>query len=709
MTTFHFPESLPAGAVLENLYRIDAVLGEGGMADVYAGRKLDLDVPVAVKVLKPIVDPERRARFQERFLKEAQLAARMNHPNVVRILGFHSTMALRLLDGQEATFDRPYLVMEHLDGMDLDATLVAEGPMAPRRVWELARGALAGLARGHELGIVHKDIKPQNLFLVAARGREAEALRILDFGIARVTDDQTKSTRTGENWCTPSYAAPEYIEEGTVSPALDVYQMGLVIAEMLTGTAVVDVDQPFRCFLAHAEGVELPTSLVGSPFESPLRKAMALSPGERFADAGAFLDALEALDQAAIGAMAPLAASPRTTANPAAMAATRASVPTPTVAAKPEPEPESEPQPKKPPLATQDTVAVSQSTSPVAEHADQVAPTPPNRWLPAILGVVSIALVAGVVATRLAETPSPPHRTAIAGPDATRSPSAPHAPTADVSAPSPPAPDGPCGTGETRVGRTCVPVGMAFMSGGSTWFGCQPGDTLCSPDEKPGKTITLSAFLVDETEVSVKAYRACVAAKKCDPPSITEGQHYSWSTPNGGDMPVNGVTWEQARRYCAWLDKRLPTEAEWETLARGHQRKRYPWGNTIPPQRKASNLADESGHRAFGWPGFLADYDDGYPGLAPVHKTYATLRTIRGLGGNVSEWVGDCYTADALARATKDPLVDAPDCKARVARGAYFGGWTRAGPRSSNRSRFPAGHARFSIGFRCARSLAKTP
>ena len=295
-----FPERLQDGSVLDEYYEVQGFLGSGGFADVYKGVQRDTGMPIAIKVLRPVEDEKIRESFTRRFMQEARIAARLKHPNVVTVLACRSTMGLRSPSGESASFNRCYIVMEELQGRDLETELSIHGAMAPERALKLMVGCLDGLAEGHALGIVHKDLKPANLFLVKP-GRRSERLKILDYGIARVGQTKVeKITQTGQAVFTPQYAAPEYLESLIATPALDVYQMALILAEMLTGQTVVEGDTVFQCMLAHTKGIKLAPSLVRPPLGEVLGKALALDHTARYEDASAFCVALEAINPAEV-------------------------------------------------------------------------------------------------------------------------------------------------------------------------------------------------------------------------------------------------------------------------------------------------------------------------------------------------------------------------------------------------------------------------
>lgn len=186
---------------------------------------------------------------------------------------------------------------------------------------------------------------------------------------------------------------------------------------------------------------------------------------------------------------------------------------------------------------------------------------------------------------------------------------------------------------------------MVVVPGGKFFMGCnEKVDDECDGDEKPGRTVEVAEFSIDRTEVTVAAYAACVAAKGCSAEGATEGD-CNWGKEGREQHPMNCVDWEQARAYCAWKQKRLPTEAEWEKAARGTEGWKYPWGN---PGYEAggpvrANIADESAKKKYpGWT-VAEGYDDGFVGTAPVGSFAAGASPYGALDmiGNVWEWVSD--------------------------------------------------------------------
>lgn len=199
--------------VLDDRYQLEAVLGRGGMADVYRASDRVLSRPVAVKVLRDTTDDERDRR---RFTAEARTLAGLSHPHLVMLLD------------AGITAERPYLVLELVEGPTLDQECRGR-PQDPDRVAEIGAQLAEALAYAHDRGVVHRDVKPGNVLLGDDR------VRLADFGIARLVGDTVRHTQTGQTIGTAAYLSPEQVRGQDVAPATDVYALGLVLLEALTG------------------------------------------------------------------------------------------------------------------------------------------------------------------------------------------------------------------------------------------------------------------------------------------------------------------------------------------------------------------------------------------------------------------------------------------------------------------------------------------
>jgi serine/threonine protein kinase len=280
---------LEEGFCINGRYDIERSLGAGGFAVVYAGRDTQIDRSVAVKVMNTSgvsKNEEAHGELVERFEREAKLAAKVEHPNVATIFDY----------GVVDEHEDPFIVMELMKGRDLEEQLVQRGTMEIDRTIGLFCDTLIAIGLAHEAGIVHKDIKPSNLFLKNPDSR-FESLSILDFGVAHITQAvQSRLTRAGELMGTPGYVPPEYASDQIVSPALDVYQMGLVLVEALTGEMVVSHPQPPAALFAHVRGeLPIPVAYMESPFGQIIRRALAMKPEDRYENGLEFADALAEL------------------------------------------------------------------------------------------------------------------------------------------------------------------------------------------------------------------------------------------------------------------------------------------------------------------------------------------------------------------------------------------------------------------------------
>jgi eukaryotic-like serine/threonine-protein kinase len=218
---------LPSGTELLGRYRLEETVGRGGMASVYRGRHIDIGNSVAIKVMSSEVAKMKGA--VARFLTEARAVAAVQHPGVVRVTDFG-----------ELDCGRPFMVMEHLAGRDLDTLVCDRGPLAWDDLKPILIQVCNALGAAHEAGIVHRDVKPANIF-VLVDAPEGQDVKVLDFGIAKVTDEMVRADDdplTQTNGClvgTPDYMAPEQGREGEVDQRADIYALGVTAFTCLTG------------------------------------------------------------------------------------------------------------------------------------------------------------------------------------------------------------------------------------------------------------------------------------------------------------------------------------------------------------------------------------------------------------------------------------------------------------------------------------------
>ena len=278
------PEDELIGTLVAGRYLILELLGEGGMARVYVARHVHLDKRVALKVLAPKSHVPQAA---ERFLREARTMADLDHPNVVGVTDFGETD-----DGLL------YLVMEYVDGEDLATTLVCSGPMPWPRVKHIVLQIARGLGRAHENGVIHRDVKPDNILRVAGEADE-DFVKVLDFGIAHVTRSSStgRLTRTGAVFGTPEYMAPEQQRTGKIDHRVDIYALGIIAYELLTGDVPFTADDFMEVLWQHAN-VELspPSHIVpdvSNAADAFILMACAKDPNRRFQTMEELVDFIE--------------------------------------------------------------------------------------------------------------------------------------------------------------------------------------------------------------------------------------------------------------------------------------------------------------------------------------------------------------------------------------------------------------------------------
>ncbi|MBM9505490.1 Stk1 family PASTA domain-containing Ser/Thr kinase [Actinacidiphila acididurans] len=275
------------GQVLDGRYRVEERIAVGGMATVYRAVDLRLDRTLALKVMHPGLAADEG--FVERFIREAKAVARLAHPNVVNVYD----------QGTDGTY--VYLAMEYVAGRTLRGLLRERGALSPRAALDVLEPVLAALGAAHRAGLIHRDMKPENVLLgdgdPDATGRSAakdgpSPVKVADFGLVRAVDTQTGAT-TGAVLGTVSYLAPEQIEHGIADQRSDVYACGVVLYEMLTGRKPHPGNTPMQVIMRHLnEDVPAPSAAVPTivpALDALVALATARDPEHRPADADALL------------------------------------------------------------------------------------------------------------------------------------------------------------------------------------------------------------------------------------------------------------------------------------------------------------------------------------------------------------------------------------------------------------------------------------
>jgi serine/threonine-protein kinase len=734
------------GTTIEGKYRVSSVVGDGGFGVVYRGVHAGFGEPIAIKCLKlpHVLDDKQRDGFLEQLREEGRLLHRLSKatPGIVQALdvGAVTTPAGGWV---------PYLVLEWLEGDTLADHLAKRltsgaGPFSLVDAIRLLEPAARALGVAHAMKVAHRDVKPHNLFVTKVAS--ASTVKVLDFGIAKVLTDYPTfrealaATKATPAAFTPRYGAPEQFNKarGPSGPWTDVFALGLILVELLTGDKALEGDDPTQLYVAAADPARRPTprargAAVPEAVEEVVKKALAVEPRERYADAGELIDALltaaglaPALPSGVLGtsssggartvveggarnevepptvaearglaAIEPTEVAPGNTRNAARTSRSPGAGPRPAVL-----DPMSEtPFFERHHLPPSQALVGAAGTTGSSEPRDP-PPAPRRSWMRL---VVLVALAGGGAAVYAAIGDHGERRAPPPGPSGItfKTPVLPLAPSAAPGAPSASVVPASMSASPPAPGTTASTTDMVLIAAASFKMG----------EEVAARAVIVAHdFYLDRMEVTVRAYQACVAKRMCAAAShvslpagagerwgpVASGEggadaataevddyRATWSrhcnAPRGAeDHPVNCVDFAGAEAYCRWVGKRLPTEGEWELAARGAEGRAYPWGSEAPACGRA--CYDKNG--GCREPG--ASVGTCAAGMYPADRT---PDGIYDLAGNVAEW-----TAEAAGDA---------GAATRVARGGSFIDSVEV-LRATTRSAVPPALAHVGIGFRCA-------
>jgi serine/threonine-protein kinase len=284
-------------------FRIVEKIGKGGMGAVYKAEQPDMNRYVAIKILHSRYLS--RSDLVSRFRREARAMSQLSHPNTARVFLYG-----QLDDGA------CYFVMEHLVGQNLAQLVRAEGAMEPKRAMRIMIQVCSALEEAHQAGIVHRDLKPENIF-ITTQGGIRDFPKVLDFGLAKVTERQMRPgsmvlTQQGMVFGTPEFMSPEQAHGKTLDARSDIYSLGIILYELLTGKLPFDAKQPIEYIQLHVNATPIPLSerhpdtTFPPGLEEVLMAALAKKPEERYASAAEFAAALDSVLQAEAGEGGPI-------------------------------------------------------------------------------------------------------------------------------------------------------------------------------------------------------------------------------------------------------------------------------------------------------------------------------------------------------------------------------------------------------------------
>lgn len=643
-------------------YEIQSLLGKGGMATVYKARHSSLNRTVAVKVLPRAMLHD--DTFMQRFRREAELIARLENLHILPIFDYGEQ------DGM------PYLVMRFLEGGTLKER-IEQGPMPWEDIVSILSQVASALDYAHSRNVIHRDIKPSNILL----DNEGNAY-LADFGIAKIQEGGTQLTGSGIIG-TPAYMAPEQSSAGVPTPSMDVYALGVTLFEMITGRVPYQSDTPIAQILMHLQE-PIPSLREYNPeiseaVDNVMRRAMAKTAEQRFQSPGELARALKAATRQ--GGWGWSEESLQMAEQASAGAVTRG------------------------PRLLESRTEVG--TLP-AQPAGRPAPTAPARrgasftlWY--IVGGVALVVIAAAIigiallmsgGTNQGGSPTEP-ATVVAevGPEEDTPPAdTPEAVPAPTEAIANAAGD-PTATMEPTAAPTALPATTTLRGINMILIPAGPftrGTTTGNPNERPERTITLSAYYIDETEVTNLYWQSCVEEGGCATPEFTSSpSRFSYyGTDVYENYPVLYISWTEAQAYCRWRGGHLPTEAQWEKAARWDpvtgQSRMFPW---------SSNFLNND---------FL-NYNSVIGDTTEV-KYYPLGVSALGLydmSGNVAEWVFDWYQDNFYEQSPDTDPIGPISGSLRVIRGGSFesrGGDLTATARTSTG---PDTHL-VTVGFRCA-------
>ena len=696
------------GTVLQSRYRIIRQIGGGGQALVYLAEDTNLGDLRAVKELtpEPHASPQERQAAYDQFQREARVLAKLNHPNLARVWD-HFRVG-----------DNAYLIMDYIEGQTLQEIVDQTSGFLPEAAVLRWGGQLCDVLdylHRQQPPIIFRDLKPSNVML-----DRSDTVKLIDFGIVRLFQPgkKTDTLKMG----TMGYAPPEqYKGKGQTDARADIYSLGALLHQLLTKRDPTQ-HPPFSFDTAPPRSLN---PAISPHVEAAITKALAYDRVHRFQSASEMKRALTG----AVRAPTPTATIPP----PAARRWIELRWPLLALVAvfivviwfmvgRGEPAPPPTPTVAPVVVLATNTATLTPTSTPVAvvvaptltstsvptstpTAAPTRTPTPGVSagvevelniveyiWLRVLVDgdeVFTGSLEAGTtqtwrgresVALRCGNAGSV--EAAVNGESlgllgergqvveiewlaegVTLMPAMPEVAATPTITPT-------AVLGEERLWEKDDSV-MIHVPAGEFLMGSKEDDPDAYDNEHPQHTVYVSEFWIDKTEVTNAQYRKCVEAGTCRAPTTCDslGGEPTYSDSSKADHPVVCVSWQDAKAYCEWAGKRLPTEAEWEKAARGTDGRKYPWGNNFDSSKV--NFCDvncEYDHKDSG-------ADDGYRRTAPVgsYPEGASPYGALDMAGNVWEWCQDWYDADYYASSPQRDPQGPGSGTCRVVRGGSWG------------------------------------
>ena len=650
-------------------YEIQEELGQGGFGTVYKALDRSLKRTVAIKVLHPNLVNDQT--FLGRFRQEAQITARLEHSNLVPIYDYGES---------EGHY---YIVMSYMPGGSLKDRIKNEAPFSKEAALTIIEQIAVGLEYSHNRHVIHRDLKPGNILF-----DEEGNSYISDLGFAKLlrSDASASMSSSGGIVGTPSYMAPEIWRGATASPATDIYSLACILVEMLTGVRLFDGVSTPEVMLKHFEPLQLPESLP-EEWKPVLEAALEKKPEDRIDDVKILISELQ---------------SRTIRENSHINAGSNFSKPS-----------YQKVQSKEPDVNEYSREKRKQKPNEVATDSSNTRSNSSNLLIVAgiCVGIILVIAIISLLLNSLQQNNRVDTAPEVNSGNASQNL---NNPQADISVsqaenvdPVLPNQNQKISSNDTffAATQTTIPptltpqptltsepisgstkrrdtdgMEMVYVPEGSFTMGSWDGQD----DEVPVREVYLDGYWIDKFEVTNRQYEQCVNAGVCAKPAQTYSntRNSYFGNSQFADYPVIFIKWNDAQKYCRWVNADLPTEAQWEKAARGTDQRRYAWGDAEPNADRANSLNE---------------YDDtlqvgSFPAGVSPYGAYD-------MTGNVWEWTRDYFSLKYDPNDTWNPLgVSGGDEK--VMRG---GSWLSIDmiTRAANRNDRSPNYTDNTIGFRC--------